>query len=268
MVIRITHIIVIGFFSSEQMMSTLLFDFVLSMAIVSPIGGVYQFKIEHGLFTKIVHMNSICTVLGETDANPIALIFKRYLAGTDYIIGTVNDTRSSQPIYSIFNGCMSESCSMDVDEDLCYVISTMAWYHDDDMNTDDHATSNSTTRLELELCQPTFLSARKMPSADLDVVTTTTTALSSRSEMVVTTHLPYTITNLTINPLEYILLFNSSPIARVRSPAVNKSSFAHLQRNSFYRLDIAENPPNDLTFLVSLSMVIDELAKILTLEVN
>ena len=70
-------------------------------------------------------MDSIDTVVGENDSNETVLIFKRYLFEVDSIIGTIKDGQPSQPIYSIFNGCNSETFSMDVDEDLCYVISTM-----------------------------------------------------------------------------------------------------------------------------------------------
>jgi hypothetical protein len=70
---------------------------------------------------------------------------------------------------------------------------------------------------------------------------------------------------LKINPLEYTLLFNGSPIAHAWSATINKPSLANLQRNRFYILDIEENPLNDLTFLVSLSMIIDELAKTLNI---
>jgi len=228
-------------------------------------GDMYQFKVEHGSFKKIANVDSTYTFFPENNTNQISLIFKRYPSGTNSIIGTMNNTRSSQPIYSIFNGCKSETCSMDINEDLCYAISTITWYHDGDINTDDDATSDSTTRVELELCQPTLLSAQNMSIASLDIITITTTTLSTSSEMVVTTHLPYSITQLKINPLEYTLLFNGSSVAHAWSVTINKPSVANLQRSSFYILDIEENPPNDLTFLFCLSMVIDELAKTLNI---
>ncbi len=261
---RNSHITIILSFSSEQMTSILLFGFLLNVMTFLQMGDMYQFKLEHGSFKKIANIDSTYTVFPENNRNQISLIFKRYRSMTDSIIGTMNNTRSSQPIYSIFNGCKSETCSMDINEDLCYVISTMKWY-DDDINTDDNTTSNSTTTVELELCQPTLLSARTMSSASLDVVTITTTTLSTSSEMVVTTHLPYSITQLKINPLEYTLLFNGSPVFHAWSATINKPSVFNLQRSSFYILDIEENPPNDLTFLLSLSMVIDELAKTLNI---
>ena len=100
-----------------------------------------------------------------------------------------------------------------------------------------------------------------MSSASLDVVTVTTTTLSTSSEMVVTTHLPYSITQLTIHPLKYTLLFNGSAVAHARSAPINKLTLANSQRSNSYILDVEENPPNDLTFLLSVSMVIDELLK-------
>lgn len=89
-----------------------------------------------------------------------------------------------------------------------------------------------------------------------------------RGVILMTTHLSYSITELKINPFEYKLLFTSTPIARVRNVAFNNSSFVILQRDSLYRLDLTENPPNDLTFVVSLSMVIDQLAKICKINVH
>ena len=246
------------------MTSILLFGFLLNIMIFLQMGDMYQFKVERGSFKKIANIDSTYTFSPENNANKTSFIFKRYPSGADSIIGTMNNTRFSQPIYSIFNGCKSETCSVDIDEDLCYAISTITWYHDDDINTDDDdATSDSTTRVELELCQPTLLSTQNMSIVFLDVITITTTTLSARSEMVVTTHLPYSITQLKIKPLEYTLLFNGSSIAHAWSVTNNKPSIANLQRSSFYILDIEENPPNDLTFLLCLSMVIDELAKTL-----
>jgi hypothetical protein len=176
------------------MTSISLFSFLLNIMTVLQMGDMHQFKLEHGFFKKIANIDSTHTVFAQNNRNQILLIFKRYHSITDSIIGTMNNTRFSQPIYSVFNGCKSETCPIDINEDLCYVISTLTWYHDDDINTDDNTTSNSTTKAELELCQPTLLSVRTMSSASLDVVTITTTTLSTSSEMVVTTHLPYSIT--------------------------------------------------------------------------
>ena len=78
--------------------------------------------------------------------------------------------------------------------------------------------------------------------------------------MVVTTHLPYAITQLKISPLEYTLLFNGSHVAHAWSGTIEKSSLTGLRRHDIYTLDIAENPLNNLTFLLSLAMVIDELS--------
>ena len=238
------------------------------MALVR-MAHMYQFRIEHGSFKKTANANAtyVYTVSDDNNRLGVSLMFKRLLSGVDSITGTIKNTRSSQPTYSIYHCCKSETCPMDVDDDLCYHISPTTWYEDDAIaDTDDNTASNPTTTVQLELCQPALLSARGMSSASLDVITITTTALSSSSEMVVTTHLPYSITHLKVNPLEYTLLFNGSSVAHARSAAINTPSFVDVHRNSFYVLDIDENPPNDLTFLVSVSMVIDELAKTLNME--
>ena len=253
-------------FSSEQMTSILLFGCLLNIMTLFQMVDMYQFKLEHGAFRKIANLDSTYTIFPEENGNQISFIFKKYPSGVVSIIGTMNKSHSSQPIYAIFNDCKSENCPMNIDGELCYAITPMQWYNDDEINTDGNTTSNSTTTVEVVLCQPTLLSAQTAHSASIDVITITTTTLSSNSEMVVTTHLPYSITQLKINPFEYTLLFNGSLIARVRSAAINKPSFTNLKRRSFYILDIEDNPPNDLTFLLSLSMAIDELAKTLNIE--
>ena len=125
---------------------------------------------------------------------------------------------SSQPICSIFSMVVNQKLPL--------------WLL---MNTDDNTISNSTkTTGELQLCHLTILSAQTMFSATLDVVTITTTTLSTSSEMVVTTHLPSSITRLKINPLEFTLLFNGFRPAHAWCATISKNSLTNLRRNSFH----------------------------------
>ena len=141
------------------MTSISLLAFLFNIMTFLQIGDMLQFKLEYDSFMKIENSASTYTVFPENNKNQISFVFKQYPSGVRSIIGTMNGTRSFQPIYSIFNSCKSETCSMDIDEDLCYTISTMMWYHDDDINTDDNASSNCASLhfFLLETCHPRLL---------------------------------------------------------------------------------------------------------------